>query len=324
MRNPYVSATLLGFEPQPLAVTPTLGVTVELEFNEDAHGAPIGRDSPEQEGLKLIVFGLEAALHYGRMDQNISKGFLSLGTVVPPFGVREVSETDHMGQVTVIFPLTNQLVRRIEDLRAGTDAQFRVGIRLSGLLTHPNWQNVLVPIVLDRLEVQRTKRDTSPTLTVSKSDWAERMLPSLQYGKWQIYELPLGEAESATDADHYIAEAFAQFSIGNYKRAISASRDAVEAMRERIAKSVSPTFGDARFTAEEKGRRATDAWSQLIQGMLEFEGALTSLMAVGAHPRPAELTVTRYDAELALSFAASWRRYLGARLTDTKGAQVAL
>lgn len=314
MKNPWVSATLLGFEPQAVAVNPTLGVTFELEFNEDSQGVQVSRESPEQKGLRLVVMSIDAALFYGLKDQIDQKGYLATGTVVPPFGISTVVEGDHYGQGTVVFPLTHQLVKRVEDLRLGGDAHFRVVMRVSGVLQHPAWGGTMFPLVLDRLFLQRTKRDSSPTLTVPKSEWGEKMLPALQYGKWQVYELPLGEIPPVKGVDEYIADAFAQYQSGNYKRAVSASRDATEALRDYIKQAVNPTFGDPKASAQEKVDRVSGTWSSLVESMLDFDGALTSLMAVGAHPRPAELTVTRYDAELALSIAASWRRYVALRL----------
>lgn len=316
MRSLYVSATLLGFEPQALAVDPALGVSFELEFNDEAHGAPIQREIPEQGGLQLTVLSLDAAIFYGVSDQNLQKGFLSIGSVVPPFGISKVVEGQHYAQATAVFPLSHQLVARIEELRSGGDAQFRVLMRVAGILEHPNWDGRVIPVVLDRLAIQPSKRNPISTLTIPKSDWAEKMLPPLQFGKWRVYELPTTDAPPMRGVDDYIAEAFSQFNVGNYKRAIGASRDAVEAMKEHLGNVINPAFGDSRASAEEKSKFAVEAFSKLVTSMLEFDATLTSMMAVGAHPRPPELSVARADAELAISVAVSWRRYVALRLSS--------
>lgn len=321
MNHPYVSAVLRGFQPIVQAVDPALAVNFEISFNDESRGQEVHGSIPNgSTNLSFHLLSIQGALFYGGKEAHDLDGFLTLGAAIPPFSAQSFSEQRSANHSTVVFPLTYHLVNKIEEMRKGDDARLRVVMRVSGLLEATvGPQHVMQAIVLDRLPVNPNPHDHSAVLRIAKSEWVETILPQLKFGKFKLYEVPWSESSSMAGVDGYIEDAFTQFNTGNYKRCVGACRDAVEAMKEVLQGTINPVFTDPKATAEAKVDRVREAFTKLASSMLDFEATLTSLMAAGAHPRPPEMTMTRPDAELALSIATSWRRYVGLRLASAPG-----
>ena len=133
-----------------------------------------------------------------------------------------------------------------------------------------------------------------------------------------LYEVPVENFDGAAQVDVYLQNAVKQFLAGEYKLSVAASRDVVETLERELGANANPAFGDRFGSADRKVKKLAEAFGELTQAMLAYQGAVKSLLAAGSHPeRPDEL-VERPDAEMALWVALTLRRYVGMRLRTTR------
>lgn len=324
-RNCFFDARLQCFDTIADTLVPTLKVAISLKVATWGSGSPINLGNPPSSKVRVEPMALEARLLWDppRSGSSGEGRFIARG--YPRTMVVSSIDLDatNGAYIDLIFPLTPTLVSAMEEAREGKTPTFAVSIRLTGVFSHTFPQPVndtpyLVPFVADDVPV--LKHDANDrVLEVERSRWVDKILPGLGAGQWAIYEVPLENFEGSALADTYLANAYRQFASGEWKLCVAAARDVVETLERELQANANPAFGD-RYggTTDKKMRRLVEAFDEMVRSILEYEAAVKSLLAAGAHPERPEQLVERPDAEVALQIALSLRRYVGLRLRDTR------
>lgn len=125
---------------------------------------------------------------------------------------------------TVIIGLDPPSLERLDEIRAGGNLRLRLAVRL-GI------EGLNVARVESRLEVF-AKRD----FQISKSDWAEQVLPAAEFDRYEIWEVRRLGAHSTValqDEKARLRKAIGAFNHGNWKTAFVESREAAKGLRAK-------------------------------------------------------------------------------------------
>ena len=314
------------FEAIPGLLLPMLQAGISLKTKSGGFTEPVdlGIDSPSEVWIHPLA--VEAylgvpPLQNGRVSDlatTVARGF--------PRFMRTNSlqlDRDSSADYDILFPIPPSTLSQLEEARAGGNPMFQMTLRIAGVFRHTLQSETtggvpyIVPFVADKVPVV-PHDSTDPYLVVERSRWIESILPHLGFGQWIIYEIPAENFEGSAQVDTYLNNAVRQFSAGEWKLAIAAARDVVETLKRELSAETNPAFGDRYGSAGKKMQAVADSYRQLVSGMLEFEGALKSLFAAGAHPERPEEYVDRPDAEMAVWTALVLRRYVGMRLRSSR------
>jgi hypothetical protein len=314
---------------------------ISLTLSKRAVGHPI--NVPED--VDHVTIASMVPYLYWRLDDSrfftdgfLCSGVLALGSVYRPVQV----DAGPVGYAFV-FPLSQTTVSRIEDLRNGRKARFRVFFQVAGyydatistfappagleerdsvpgkvLYSSVAKERVTFPFDVGRLLLTEPRTGNLQDIEVEKSRWVEEILPGLGYGDWTVYELPIPPKEETNlgKADQHIDEAVVQFNHGNWRGSMGRSRDAIEALKPYLKERAGEAYSDQRGAAGEKFEKLIASFSNLTKSMYDFQSKLFSLLSAGTHPEPIGASVERTDAEFGLAVAMACRRYVGVRLLE--------
>jgi hypothetical protein len=325
--NCFFHVELTSFEAREGAFVPILTAAVAVKVNGSGSGSQLRLLHRDASTVYFDLLHVEARLLWVS-DERKTTSSLPLIAMGGPRSLRTsnlVLNADYSVELELDFMLSPVLLEELEEARAGGEPRFSIEVRLAGMVRYEfqakdpasTKQPSIWPFVAEDLNViQHGTR--SHVLVIERSRWIEKLLPSLGFGSWMLYEVPVENFEGAAQVDVYLRNAVQQFLAGEYKLSIAASRDVVETLERELGADANPAFGDKFGSAEEKFRKVTDAFTELTQAMGNYQATLKSLLAAGAHPeRPDEL-VERPDAEMALWVALALRRYVGMRLRTTR------
>lgn len=287
-------------------------------------------DSDQEKSITVEVQEARAELSYA-IDGG-AQSWLALSVGHSPLDAMPSLTVERESSIDLVFPLESKLVARVERMRKGRRPTFKIQVKFFGQVKYNVSVNSRSSYEQKATLENRERMLTVPAMWVWKSDmnsivldvprddWAEQVLPQLELGAWEVFEIPIIASEPIPAIDEYLRDAEHQLRLGNDKRCIGACRDAIDAMKELLQKVANPVIGDDRASAADKSKRLAEAYSSLIERSLDLASAESSFFAVGAHHRPLDVPVERADAEFALSASMTLRRYLGIRLlATTKG-----
>jgi hypothetical protein len=312
---------LKNFDTGNSGFMPVISAIVQSKVSTSGGGTNTQIERTDAKSVQFVVLQADAWLRWasnsrwthGRMPL-VAKGYArTLRTSNLMLNADYPVEFEFLLQPTVL--------EELEDARAGNEPVFGIQVSLGGIARYefgrgdypPGKLPYVVPFSTEDLEVV-SHDERSHAQTIERSKWVEKLLPGLGFGNWMIYEVPVENFEGSAQVDVYLRNAVKQFLTGEYKLSITASRDVVETLERALGANSNLAFGNRFGSADEKARKVTGAYGDLVQAMLVYQGAVKSLLAAGAHPeRPDEL-VERPDAEMALSVALALRRYVGMRL----------
>jgi hypothetical protein len=324
-RQCFFHVRLKNFDTRNTGLTPVLSASVSVSVSTGGASSGVLIPNGDAKRVCFEILGIASTLRW----VSDSRKLPSAMPLVATGGARTLKATTLVLDATysadfeIDFQLPPTILSVLEEFRAGGDPAFAIEMRLSGLarleFEPPLAAGVpfLSPFVAEDVFVVR--HDTgSYVLEIEKSKWIEKLLPGLGFGRWMVYEVPVENFDGSAQADVYLQNAVRQFLAGEYKLSVAASRDVVETLERELGANANPAFGDHFGSGEKKLRKVTDSFAELVQAMLNYEAALKSLLAAGAHPERPDEHVERPDAELALWVALSLRRYVGMRLRTTR------
>ena len=337
MKSLILHAEFKAARAMPKAIVPTF--EVEVEFALLHAGAGQSFLLPDN-AYATVIHQVAAYLHWSTEgDMDWTRGFLAVGTFAPAMMPVNLREPDMPSAVTTLaFPLTTSAVARIENLRAGRKAKFRVHMRLAGystgivdVMAPPEGpegpvtkaaltkamrkESLVMPFYIDRLYATVGPQGISD-LEVQKSQWVEEILPGLGFGAWKVYEIPASDIPALEKVDDYVENAAKHFNAGDWKDSMARSRDAVQALEPYLRKYANEAYSDKKGSADEKTAALVASFSGLASSMLDFQSKVFSVLSAGSHPLPAGTTVERPDAEFGLTVAMACRRYVGQRMRE--------
>lgn len=309
------------------ALVPTLTATVSLSASSSGSGGTVSVIRKDATDLHFDLLAVETTLLWAQGPPKSPTGMAVVGrgftqSLRTP---RITLDARYSVDLEFDFPLPPAVLSTLEELRGGGEPKFAISARLTGLATYDieapgvmkGGSPFLSPFVAEDLQVVAFDSG-SYVLGIERSQWIEKLLPGLGFGRWMLYEVPVENFDGSAQVDVYLRNAVKQFLAGEYKLSIAASRDVVETLERELGANANPAFGDRFGSADKKFRKVADTFSELAQAIMAYQSALKSLLAAGAHPeRPDEL-VERPDAEMALWVALSLRRYVGMRLRASR------
>jgi hypothetical protein len=335
MPQVYLRADFKDIHAKPMTVPPTLEAVLAFTLNNSGPGHPMmlpeGASTVYITGVVPYLFWREP----GEGDwyaRSIAAGSLAPGTILP-----QIRPAEGACECTLLFQLSSELVSKLEGLRNGRKAKFRLTLRVTGHYTRPmeifspprpevvatgktRVEQIEVPFSIDSMNVSTGRGENSMDIEVEKSRWAEEVLPVLGYGVWKTYEIPISDLPALGKVDEYIEQAAKQFEIGEWKASLARSRDAVQTLEPYLKKYGNPVYSDRKGgPSEQKFGDLTDAFSKLASTMYEFQSKVFGLLSAGSHPEADGTTVERADAELGLTVAMACRRYVGSRMLKEPG-----
>ncbi len=318
---------LKSFDTGNSGFMPVLSAVVLVQVSSSGGGTNVQIERTDAKSVQFVVLQADAWLRWtaGPQGSLVNMPLVAKGYARTLRTSNLVLNAGYEVEFEFQFPLQPTVLEGLEDARAGNEPSFGIQVRFGGIARYEFDEGALpvgkmpylVPFNTEDLEVV-SHDERMHTLTIERSKWVEKLLPGLGYGNWLIYEVPVENFENSAQVDVYLRNAVKQFLSGEYKLSIAASRDVVETLERELGANSNSAFGDRFGSAEKKARKMTDAFGDLVQAMLAYQGSVKSLLAAGAHPeRPDEL-VERPDAEMALSIALALRRYVGLRLRASR------
>ncbi len=339
MPDAYLKADFKDIHTKPKAVVPTL--EIEAAFTLSKTGDGVSLNISETTGL--TVTGIVPSLYWREgAEGDWTARLVAVGFMGYTSGANVLRVGEGTFNCRLVFPLSSETVSRIEALRNGRKAKFRVALRVTGLhaktfevfvppksttsqQVYENWfaqhvrtEIIQVPFFIDSLNLMTGRGEGNMDIEVDKSRWAEDILPDLGFGVWKTYEIPVSDLAALGKVDEYVEQAAKNFNTGDWKDSLARSRDAVQALEPYLRKYGNPVYDDKKGTAAEKFADMTASFSNLTSSMYDFQAKVFSLLSAGAHPESSGATVERADAELGLSVVMACRRYVGARASGPK------
>lgn len=188
---------------------------------------------------------------------------------------------------------------QLEKIREGGDLQIRIDLYfIVQLLSQPAF-----------LEL----KSCSINARIPKSDWVEKILPSLKFKDVSLIEIPKIENPEFGQVIDEINEAWKQYSMGEYKNVLVECRKAMEALGDVVK---SKNF--KKETPNEKGEKKTEPdWAQALQDeeigniIGSFVQKLSGFLAPAAHHGK---SFNREEAELAILITHALTKYVASKL----------
>ncbi len=332
----YLRADFKDIHAKPNTVPPTLEAVVGFSLNNSGSGVPL--TLPEGAGAVYITSVIPFLSWREAGEGDWFARLIAIGSLVPAASLSGLRPAEGAFDCNLLFPLSSELVSKLETLRNGRKAKFRLSLRVTGHYTRPletfvppksqdvtalsqkslpdfiRHEQVEVPFNVDNLYVLTGRGENNMDIEVDKSGWAEDILPILGYGVWKTYEIPFSDQATLGKVDEYIEQAAKQFSIGEWKTSLSRSRDAIQALVPYLQKYGNPVYTDKKGPADQKFTDVTDSFGKLSSSMYDFQSKVFSLLSAGSHPEAEGTAVERPDAELGLTLAMACRRYVGSRM----------
>ncbi|RAG86170.1 hypothetical protein DN069_07765 [Streptacidiphilus pinicola] len=212
-------------------------------------------------------------------------GWLGTAQIDRPQPGREFETT-----ITMVLPITEEQLRRLEKGRAGRDLQVSLDFHAVALGGDLGW-----PAAEDQ-----------ETITIPHAEWG-KALSQIDLGAYVDVLVPITLVEGRATAARRIREAKLAITNGQYEHAVTLSRAALDAVRDACDNKV--VFARAVKKKPEE-RDQLERWAILIQAAFQlFSGAPHDDAGSTEH-----FTWTRADAVAAVAVAAG----LLARLEDLK------
>src|SRR2546425_3266676 len=284
---------------KPTSVPPSLEIVVGFSLNNT--GPTVQLILPEGAG-PVWISGVTPYLFWRESGEgDWYARLIAVGSLAPATSLFGLRSAEGPSDCTFLFPLSSELVAKLETLRNGRKAKFRSTLRVTGHYTRPvetfvapppqkvatgstRVEPVEVPFNIDNLYVLTGHGEGNMDIEVEKSRWAEEVLPVLGYGVWKTYEIPVSDLPALARVDEYIEQAAKQFEIGEWKTSLARSRDAVQALEPYLKKYGNPVYTDRKGPAEQKIGDLTEAFTKLAASMHDFQSKAFSLLSAGSHP----------------------------------------
>ena len=332
----YLRADFKDIHAKTNTVPPTLEAVVGFSLNNSGSGVPFVL--PEGSGAVYITSAIPYLFWREAGEGDSFARLIAIGSLVPAASLSGLRAGEGAFDCNLLFPLSSELVSKLETLRNGRKAKFRLSMRVTGHYTRPletfvppktqvqaavnqSWlpqfvrhEQVEMPFNIDNLYVFTGRGENNMDIEVDKSRWAEEVLPILGYGVWKTYEIPVSDQAALGKVDEYIEQAAKQFSIGEWKTSLARSRDAIQALAPYLQKYGNPVYTDKKGPADQKFTEVADSFGKLSSSMYDFQSKVFSLLSAGSHPEAEGTAVERADAELGLTLAMACRRYVGSRM----------
>lgn len=339
MHQVFVRASFTDLKPRPKALVPTLDMQIELILSKRSGGETL--NVPDDTNA-IIVHSIQGFLFWSTPgDDDWTRGYMGVGFPGPlyyPEGLREDEKPTQ--ECTVAFPLSHNLVSRIEDLRAGGDARMRAFFRIDGYTTTTLRQFIpprghkadepvdysmlseslradqaAIPFHVNRLHLSDSRGQTQE-IVIPKSRWVEDVLPGLGWSASKIVEIPLlGLGTELREADELLGDAENRFYLGDWAGSLTATRRTVEALEPIIKENMNPAHTWKETSAADKASDLVDRHIAWAKATLEYQSAVRAILHAGAHKPIPGATLERADAELGLMLALGLRRYVGLRMS---------
>ena len=338
MRNVYIRAGFKDLRVVTKSLVPALELEVEITMSKSTPGEMLQIPEGAQ---SICIASIQGYLFWhGPAHADWTSGFIAIGLPATTWYSQVLREDSSTQDCTLVFPLSDTIISKVEGLRSGKDATMKASVRVGGYSTmllkqfnppdikggEPVTQTIFsqsaerdfvnVPFHLNRIMLA-DRYGTAQIIVVAKSKWAEDILPGLGWGISKIVELPLaGVGDSLKDTDKLLDDAERKFYDGDWPGSMTASRRAVETLQPIMKAHINPahTDKDQGKSAEAKADDLAETFEALAGAMLGYQGAVRRMLAAGAHRPVPGATLERPDAELGLLLALGLRRYVGVRL----------
>ncbi len=203
--------------------------------------------------------------------------------------------------------LDQQLIGRIEELRAGGDLRLRITMYATWLtINEPDW--TLSEPLTEAQGVQ--DRDHTPVIRIPQTDWL-RILEGLGHGRYTLFEVetPLPPMEDAlAEAIDNLGQARRLFDQGDYEESMVRSRRAIEAAVDKIEAKAGRGLSDIM---------RSDSRAEFLKGIVSKEKEFVNPAAHSSKEPKVPEPKNRDDARLAVIMAYASVAYVAAFLSKT-------
>lgn len=235
-------------------------------------------EHPNQKGQRVAaiqhysILGLRAQLSVGHSNAQNLIAESSYEAVV-------YESHEWLNQHQSVFPLDMHRISRIEAQRSG-DASFRIRFHLT-LLKH----GLVLP------KNRAAGFDSFQTVTcdqylvIPKSQWIERVLPGLGYGKYKVVEIPIPSAmmrEPFLEAIASFEKAQGYFVSEDFDKAVAHCRDVLELIphkfkpEEAVAEGTKFNERVRAAVKEQFGKKLSDSKINYVCDLIKAHWNLTS------------------------------------------------
>lgn len=138
----------------------------------------------------------------------------------------EAYEVGRDADFSLLFhlPLSREQITAIEDVRRGGKLQLNVQTMLAGAYLDVGQRGPVFRVVLER------------GLTIEKSRWVEEFLPTLGFGRYELWEVPFRQMKPAEPLVHeftLLSRALSDYNAGEYEDVYKDCRALVESLQKR-------------------------------------------------------------------------------------------
>lgn len=141
MTNAIIRADFRDIRPKPKAVVPTLEIEVAFTLSKTGDGP----NFDVADAGRLTITGVVPSLYWRESGEgDWTARLIGVGQMGSTGGASVLRPAEGTFNCNLVFPLSSEAVSRIEALRNGRKAKFRVGLRLTGY--HTKAFDVLLPL----------------------------------------------------------------------------------------------------------------------------------------------------------------------------------